>query len=79
MHVIEICIFSLLWLRRKFPELKRPFSVPLRLEVLVIMCLIPCGFLELMMAIATKTVVYLVSGLMTVGAIAWYLFIKYCK
>uniref|UniRef100_A0A2P2PRG2 Putative polyamine transporter At3g13620 n=1 Tax=Rhizophora mucronata TaxID=61149 RepID=A0A2P2PRG2_RHIMU len=69
---------SFLWLRRKFPELKRPYRVPLRLPGLIVMCLIPCGFLVLVMAVATKTV-YLVSGLMTVGIIGWYFFVKLCK
>ncbi|KAF2314523.1 hypothetical protein GH714_027271 [Hevea brasiliensis] len=59
---------SFIWLRKKLPELKRPYKIPMRLPGLVIMCLIPSGFLVLIMVIATK-IVYLVSGLMTVGAI----------
>ncbi|KAF2314536.1 hypothetical protein GH714_027402 [Hevea brasiliensis] len=69
---------SFLWLRRKLPELKRPYRIPMRLPGLVIMCLIPSAFLVLIMAIATK-IVYLVSGLMTVGAIGWYFLMKFCK
>ncbi|KAJ0021259.1 hypothetical protein Pint_31389 [Pistacia integerrima] len=69
---------SFLWLRRKLPLLNRPFRVPMRLPGLVIMCLIPSGFLVLIMAIATKTV-YLVSGLMTLGAIGWYFLMKLFK
>ncbi|EEF35317.1 amino acid transporter, putative [Ricinus communis] len=69
---------SFLWLRRKVPTLKRPYAIPMRLPGLIIMCLIPSGFLVLIMAIATKTV-YLVSGLMTVGAIGWYFLMKFCK
>ncbi|KAF5735713.1 putative amino acid transporter [Tripterygium wilfordii] len=69
---------SFLWLRRKLPQLKRPFRVPMKLPGLVIMCLIPSGFLILIIVIATKTV-YLVSGLMTVGAIGFYFLMKFCK
>lgn len=69
---------SFVWLRRKLPAIKRPFRVPMRMPGLVIMCLIPSGFLVLIMSIATKTV-YLVSGLMFVGAIGWYFLIRFCK
>ncbi|KAK3026365.1 hypothetical protein RJ639_040454 [Escallonia herrerae] len=69
---------SFLWLRRKHPAMKRPYRVPMRLPGLVIMCLIPSGFLIFIMVIATK-IVYLVSGLMTVGAIGWYFLIKFCR
>jgi len=69
---------SFIWLRRKFPQLKRPYRVPMRLPGLIIMCLIPSVFLVLIMVIATKTV-YLVSGVMTVGAIGWYYLMNFCK
>ncbi|XP_009601488.1 probable polyamine transporter At3g13620 [Nicotiana tomentosiformis] len=69
---------SFLWLRRKFPLIKRPYRVPMKLPLLVIMCLIPCGFLVFIMAIATK-LVYLISGLMTVGGIGWYFLMNFCK
>ncbi|KAK4380736.1 hypothetical protein RND71_002598 [Anisodus tanguticus] len=69
---------SFLWLRRKFPLIKRPYRVPMRLPLLVVMCLIPCGILVFIMAIATK-LVYLISGLMTVGGIGWYFLMKFCK
>ncbi|KAM1531393.1 hypothetical protein FF1_005481 [Malus domestica] len=69
---------AFLWLRRKSPTLKRPFQVPMRMPGLVIMCLIPSGFLVFIMAIATKTV-YLISGLMTVAGIGWYFLMKFCK
>ncbi|KAI3461880.1 hypothetical protein Pfo_018543 [Paulownia fortunei] len=69
---------SFVWLRRKYPQMKRPYRVPLRLPALVLMCLIPSGFLVFIMAIATKTV-YLVSGLMTVGGIAWFFLMKLFK
>lgn len=69
---------SFIWLRRKFPSLKRPYRVPLNIPGLVVMCLVPSAFLVLIMVIATK-VVYLVSGLMTVGAVLWYFLMKLCK
>ncbi|XP_059280928.1 probable polyamine transporter At3g13620 [Lycium ferocissimum] len=69
---------SFVWLRRKFPKINRPYRVPMKLPGLVIMCLIPCVFLVFIMAIATK-IVFLISGLMTVGGIGWYFFMKLCK
>ncbi|CAL0329665.1 unnamed protein product [Lupinus luteus] len=47
---------SFLWLRRKFPSLKRPFQVPLGLQGLVLMCLMPSVLLVYVMAIATRIV-----------------------
>ncbi|KAM5582308.1 putative polyamine transporter [Rosa sericea] len=69
---------SFIWLRRKMPTLKRPYRVPMKLPGLVIMCLIPSGFLIFVMAIATKTV-YLVSAIMSVAGIGWFFLMKYCK
>ncbi|XP_073283172.1 probable polyamine transporter At3g13620 [Primulina huaijiensis] len=74
--ILEFAAF--IWLRKKFPTMKRPYKIPLKLPALVIMCLIPCGFLVLIMAIASH-LVYLVSGLMTVAGIGWYFFMKLCK
>lgn len=74
--LLEFAAF--LWLRRKKPELKRPYRVPLRLPGLVIMCLVPSVFLVFIMVIATKTV-FLVSGLMTAGGIIWFFVLKLCK
>ncbi|KAL9995007.1 putative amino acid/polyamine transporter I [Helianthus debilis subsp. tardiflorus] len=69
---------SFVWLRRKFPTLPRPYKVPLRVPGLVVMCLVPSAFLVVIMVIATK-IVFLVSGLMTVGAVLWYFLMNYCK
>ncbi|KAL3529704.1 hypothetical protein ACH5RR_009026, partial [Cinchona calisaya] len=69
---------SFLWLRRKFPTMKRPYRVPFRLPALVVICLVPSVFLVFLMAIATKTI-YLMCGLMTVGGILWYFLMKLCK
>ncbi|KAK1586840.1 hypothetical protein Q3G72_006610 [Acer saccharum] len=69
---------SFLWLRRKLPTLKRPFRVPLELPGLVVLCLVPSGFLVYVMVVATKTV-YLVSALLTLFGIFWYFFMNLCK
>ncbi|CAI9785288.1 unnamed protein product [Fraxinus pennsylvanica] len=45
---------SFLWLRRKFPTMKRPYRVPLKQPTVVLMCLIPTAFLVVIMAIATS-------------------------
>ncbi|CAL1386139.1 unnamed protein product [Linum trigynum] len=74
--LLEFAAF--LWLRRKLPELKRPYRVPMRLPGLIVMCLIPSGFLVIIMVVATKTVL-LVSGLMTAGAVGWFFLMKFCK
>ncbi|TXG73075.1 hypothetical protein EZV62_001654 [Acer yangbiense] len=69
---------SFLWLRRKLPTLKRPFKVPLELPGLVVLCLVPSGFLVYVMVVATRTV-YLVSALLTLFGIFWYFFMNLCK
>ncbi|BAT81877.1 hypothetical protein LR48_Vigan07g197200 [Vigna angularis] len=69
---------SFLWLRWKSPSIERPYRVPLKLPLLAVMCFIPSGFLVFIMVIATKTV-YLVSGVMTVAGIGFFLLIKLCK
>lgn len=74
--LLEFAAF--IWLRMKRPQLKRPYRVPMKLPGLVIMCLIPSGFLVVIMVVATK-IVYLVGGLMTLGAIGWYFFMKFLK
>ncbi|CAA0842287.1 Probable polyamine transporter [Striga hermonthica] len=69
---------SFVWLRRKYPLMKRPYRVPMGLPGLVLMCLVPSGFLIYIMSIATKTV-YLVSGGMTAAGIMWYFLMRLCK
>lgn len=69
---------SFLWLRRKLPAAKRPYKVPMGLPGLVIMCLIPSGFLVFVMGIATRTV-YIISALLTLVGIFWYFFMNLCK
>ncbi|KAI8004296.1 putative polyamine transporter [Camellia lanceoleosa] len=69
---------SFLWLRRKMPRKKRPYRVPMSLPGLMIMCLVPSGFLVYVMTIATRTVC-LLSALLTVVGIVWYFIIMFCK
>ncbi|XP_051132269.1 probable polyamine transporter At3g13620 [Andrographis paniculata] len=69
---------SFLWLRKKWPQLKRPYKVPLPLPALVVLCVVPAGFLVYIMAIATKAV-FMVSGVMTAAGIGWFLLMKLCR
>ncbi|XP_062076703.1 probable polyamine transporter At3g13620 [Humulus lupulus] len=69
---------SFLWLRRKSPEVKRPFSVPLGFSGLVVMCLIPSVFLVYVMTVATKPVL-LISSLLTLVGIGWYFLMNLCR
>lgn len=69
---------SFLRLRTKLPEANRPYKVPLPFAGLVIICLVPSGFLVYVMFVANKTV-YLLSALLTVLGILWYFFMKLCR
>ncbi|KAG2315654.1 hypothetical protein Bca52824_018776 [Brassica carinata] len=69
---------SFLWLRKKLPDLKRPYRVPLNIPALVIMCLVPSAFLMVIIVFATE-IVYLIFGLMTLGSVGWYFLINYFR
>ncbi|CAN6555911.1 unnamed protein product [Malus baccata var. baccata] len=69
---------SFIWLRVKFPALKRPFKVPMGLLGLVVMCFIPSVFLVYVLAVGTKAV-YLVSALMTLFGVGWYFLMNLSK
>ncbi|PPE02442.1 hypothetical protein GOBAR_DD00531 [Gossypium barbadense] len=69
---------SFLWLRRKLPTMKRPFKVPMKLPGLVVMCLIPSGFLVYIISVATGTV-FSVSCLVTLVTVVWYFVMRFCK
>nr|GEX76751.1 probable polyamine transporter At3g13620 [Tanacetum cinerariifolium] len=69
---------AIIRLRIKYPNMKRPYKIPLGVKSLVVMCMVPSAFLVLVM-ITAKKIVLLISGLMTIGAIAWYFLMKYCK
>ncbi|KAL5708510.1 hypothetical protein ACHQM5_019300 [Ranunculus cassubicifolius] len=74
--LLEFATF--LWLRKKRPNLKRPYKVPLEMPALIVMCLIPTGFLIFVMAIATK-MVYIFGASLTVGGVVMYCLIQLCK
>ncbi|KAL8480797.1 hypothetical protein ACS0TY_026803 [Phlomoides rotata] len=69
---------SFLRLRVKFPEVNRPYKVPLPFAGVVIMCLVPSGFLIYVMVVATLRVL-VVSALMTLAAVVWYYLMKLCR
>nr|GLL32563.1 probable polyamine transporter At3g13620 [Ipomoea trifida] len=69
---------SFLWLRKKMPNVKRPYKVPLPFPWLVVMCLVPSVFLVYVMTAATKTVFW-ISALLTLFGIVWYFLMKLCK
>ena len=60
------------------PAIKRPYRVPFEMLGLIMMCLIPSGFLIYVMVVANATV-FIVSSLLTAIGILWYFVMKYCK
>lgn len=74
--LLEFAAF--LWLRRKHPELKRPYRVPMRLPGLMLLCSIPSAFLLFVMAIATWKV-FVISGGLTFFGIGVYFVMGCCK
>ncbi|PKA53584.1 putative polyamine transporter [Apostasia shenzhenica] len=71
-------IASFLWLRRKQPNLKRPFRVPLRMPALIFMCFVPSAFLIYVMVLANWRV-FAISGGLTLFGGAMYFFMEFCK
>ncbi|THU64987.1 hypothetical protein C4D60_Mb01t32350 [Musa balbisiana] len=69
---------AFLWLRKKEPNLKRPYRVPMRLPGLVLLCLVPSAFLIFVMAIASWKVLAICAGLTALG-IAVYYMMAVCK
>jgi len=69
---------SFLWLRRKFPSLKRPYRVPLGIPGLVCMCAVPVVFLIFVMTLANSVVYILGSSVTVVGVLGYFLMIA-CK
>lgn len=74
--LLEFAAF--VWLRRKYPGLKRPFRVPAGTAGVVVMCLVPSVFLVFVMVIAGK-VVFAVSGGLTVVGVVGYFLMEYIK
>ncbi|KAI3996479.1 hypothetical protein MKX01_001317 [Papaver californicum] len=69
---------AFIWLRRKYPDLKRPYKVPLGIPGLVVMCLIPAGFVIFVMVIS-KPIVFIMSGGLTLLGVLFYFFMNFCK
>ncbi|KAJ4978265.1 hypothetical protein NE237_009045 [Protea cynaroides] len=74
--LLEFAAF--IWLRKKYPKLDRPYKVPMGIPGLVAMCLIPTGFLVVVMVIGTK-MVYVISAAFTVAGIISYFVLNFCK
>ncbi|XP_026412932.1 probable polyamine transporter At3g13620 [Papaver somniferum] len=69
---------AFIWLRRKYPNLKRPYKVPLGIRGLVVMCLVPAGFVIFVMVIS-KPIVFIMSGGLTLFGVLFYFFMNLCK
>ncbi|KAL5976738.1 hypothetical protein ACLOJK_021071 [Asimina triloba] len=69
---------SFIWLRRKYPELKRPYKVPMGMAGLTAMLLVPSGFLVYVMVIAGK-IVFFISGALTALGLVGFFFMRWCK
>ncbi|XP_057781107.1 probable polyamine transporter At3g13620 [Salvia miltiorrhiza] len=74
--LLEFAAF--LYLRVKLPQLKRPYKVPLPRPLLVVMCVVPSGFLVYIMVIAKKTV-FIVSAAMTAAGVGWFFLMRVCQ
>ena len=69
---------AFLWLRRNRPSLKRPFRVPLELPWLIVMCLVPSGFILFIMVIGSWQM-YAISGGLTLLGVAIYYGVGFIK
>ncbi|KAF7069288.1 hypothetical protein CFC21_074942 [Triticum aestivum] len=74
--LLEFATF--IWLRIKRPEMSRPYRVPLRLPGIVVLCLVPSGFLVFVMAIAGWKA-YAISAIFTAAGLGVYYLMKFCK
>ncbi|XP_077225280.1 amino acid permease family protein [Tasmannia lanceolata] len=63
---------SFIWLRKKYPLLKRPYRVPLGIPGVVCMCLVPSGFLIFVMTIGSKMVYVISASLTVVGVLGYF-------
>eukprot|EP01018_Ginkgo_biloba_P021029 Gb_41826 [translate_table: standard] len=69
---------SFLWLRRKYPSLKRPYRVPVGIPGLICMCMVPVAFLLFVMSLA-NAIVYVLGVSVTIVGVLGYFFLSACK
>ncbi|XBI23824.1 hypothetical protein VPH35_048996 [Triticum aestivum] len=69
---------SFLWLRVKYPTLKRPYHVPLPLPALMAMCIVPSVFLSYVCVVAGWRVFAIAAGL-TALAVGWHGLMRLCS
>jgi amino acid transporter len=74
--LLEFATF--LWLRVKYPDLKRPYRVPLGIPGLIVMCLFPSVLLGYVIALASRRVLAL-SAVLTAFGIALHFLMRYCR
>ncbi|KAJ1699518.1 hypothetical protein LUZ63_008030 [Rhynchospora breviuscula] len=74
--LLEFATF--LWLRMKYPDLKRPYRVPLGIPGLIVMCLFPSVLLGYVIAVASRRV-FLLSAVLTLFGIAVHYLMRYCR
>ncbi|KAK1273863.1 putative polyamine transporter [Acorus gramineus] len=62
----------------KYPTMKRPYHVPMSIPGLIILCLVPKGFLIFVMMIGSWVVYAISAGLTAIG-VAMYFAMGYCR
>ncbi|KAL5726406.1 hypothetical protein ACHQM5_009452 [Ranunculus cassubicifolius] len=74
--LLEIATF--IWLRKKYPNIERPYKVPMGMVGVCIMCAMPSVFLLGIIWIASWKVYVYTLGLTVLGVVG-YFFLKLCK
>ncbi|KAJ4753456.1 Amino acid permease family protein [Rhynchospora pubera] len=74
--LLEFATF--LWLRVKYPDLMRPYRVPMAIPGLIVMCLFPSVFLGYVIAMAHPRV-FALSAVLTAAGITVHYLMRYCR
>ncbi|KAL5703915.1 hypothetical protein ACHQM5_022408 [Ranunculus cassubicifolius] len=74
--LLEIAAF--IWLRKKSPDVNRPYKVPMGMVGICIMCSISSVFFVGILCVATSRVYAIFLGLTILGVVG-YFFLKLCK
>ncbi|KAJ3700017.1 hypothetical protein LUZ61_003722 [Rhynchospora tenuis] len=74
--LLEFATF--LWLRVKYPDLIRPYRVPLGIPGLIVMCLFPSVLLGYVIAVAHRRV-FALSAVLTAAGIMVHYLMRYCR